>query len=49
MDAPEYKRRGLSAGGTKAAVSERIVAHVVVHGQAFEGTGGKNYDARPFG
>ena len=49
VHAPECKRRGLAMAGSKAAVSERIVAHVVAHPAVFKGTDGKNYDARPVG
>ena len=49
VHAPECKRRGLSMAGSKAVVSERIVAHVVAHPAVFKGTDGKNYDARPVG
>jgi hypothetical protein len=47
VHAPECKRRGLSTAGGKAAVSERIVAHVVAHPLAFQVTDGKTYGARP--
>ena len=49
VHAPECKRRGLCTAGGKAAVSERIVAHVVAHPLVFQGTDGKTYDARPLG
>jgi hypothetical protein len=49
VHAPECKWRGLSTAGGKAAVSERIAAHVAAHPLVFQGTNGKTYDALPLG